>query len=133
MTAVQYAGRKWKTTHTFILKSYTQFKYLVQVVAKWKIVCIQKLPWPLIKWFRKKRISQIYAFWLGDSEISIVISQSKCSNLGNQFGKLVFTKLIDRWFSPYTLKGISFRSTLFIDLLQNLLLDLEFCLPTILI
>ena len=42
-----------------------------------------------------KLISQIWVFWLACNEISFVISQSKFSNLGNQFWETSWRKVIN--------------------------------------
>ena len=47
--------------------------------------CMGRIICKLISW---KLISQIWAFWLANRENSFDISQSKCSNLGNQFWEI---------------------------------------------
>ena len=40
-----------------------------------------------------KLISQIWAFWLSNTKTNFTISQSKCSNLGNQFSVISFDEI----------------------------------------
>ena len=47
--------------------------------------CMGRIICKLISW---KLISQIWALWLANRENSFDISQSKCSNLGNQFWEI---------------------------------------------